>query len=187
MDSKRLFLVTLFLLTGCANNLPVEISTPVEGSPQLAEVLQDLDAYKGKIVRWGGSIASVENKKDETWVELVSRELSRNGRPKDNDRSEGRFLAKVSKFLDPEIYKKGRLVTVYGELAGGQEGVIGEKPYIFLVVKTKKILMWTEYRDPPPTPYYHRYYDPYWGTYWDPYWGLYSRRHFFHRDPRYWY
>ena len=187
MNSKILFLITLLFLTGCASNLPVELTTPIEGSPQVSEVLQNLGAHKGELVRWGGSIASIENKEDETWVEIVSRELNRSGRPKSSDQTDGRFLAKVSKFLDPEIYKKGRLITIYGDLTGSQDGKIGEQSYTFPVVNSQKAYMWAEYRDPLPTHYYHRFYDPYWGTYWDPFWGMHPRRHYLRRDPRYWY
>ena len=181
MNSKRLFLITLLFLTGCASNLPVELTTPIEGSPQVSEVLQNFDAHKGELVRWGGSIASVENKEDETWVEIVSRELNRSGRPKSSDQTDGRFLAKVSQFLDPEIYKKGRLVTIYGELAESQDGKIGERSYTFPVVNSKKAYMWAEYRDLPQHPVHRRYYDPFW----DPYWIYHRRLQHYYGYPRY--
>ena len=184
MDPKKLFLVGVLFLTGCASNLPVEITTPIKGSPQISEVLQNIDVHKSKQVRWGGSIASIENKKDETWLEVVSRDLKRSGRPKSSDETAGRFLVIVSQFLDPEIYTKGRLITVYGELAGSREGKIGEQPYTFPIVNSKTAFMWAEYRDPPPHHYFHRrYYDPFWDPYWDPYW----RRRFYYSDPRFWY
>ena len=184
MDSKRLFVITLLFLTGCASNLPVELTTPIEGSPQVSEVLQNIDAHNGELVRWGGSIASIDNKENETWVEIVSRELNRSGRPKRSDQTSGRFLAKVNDFLDPEIYKNGRLVTIYGELAGGQDGKIGEQSYTFPVVNSKKAYMWSEYRDPLSAPYYRRpYYDPFY----DPYWDLHYRHRYFYGHPHYWY
>ena len=181
MSLKRLLLITVLFLTGCASNLPVELTTPIEGSPQVSEVLQNFDVHKGELVRWGGSIASVENKEDETWVEIVSRDLNRSGRPKSSDQTDGRFLAKVSEFLDPEIYKKGRLVTVYGELAGSQDGKIGEQTYTFPVVNSKKAYMWAEYRDPPPHHIHRRYYDPFW----DPYWIYHRRLNYYYGIPRY--
>ena len=192
MKNNNLCLIILLMIfgfiSGCASNLPLEITKPIEGSPQISEVLQNSEAHKSEQVRWGGSIASIENKKDETWVEVVSRELKRSGRPKSSDETTGRFLVKVSQFLDPEIYKKGRLITVYGELAASQDGKIGEQPYSFPVVISKKAYLWAEYRDPPPYPYSRRhYYNPFWDPYWDPYWNLHrGHRHYYH-VPRYWY
>jgi len=185
MFVKRGLLISILsvsgFISGCASHLPQEITRPVEGSPMISEVTGNVDQYKGQAVRWGGSIVSIENKKDETWVEVVARDLGRNGRPIKSDQTEGRFLAKINQFLDPEIYSKGRLITVYGELTGAQEGMIGEKPYTFPVVKSKSAYLWAEYRDPPP--YYYRpyFYDPYW----DPYWDLRWRRHLYY--PGYWY
>lgn len=189
MTTKNLLLITAVLLTGlisgCASNLPVEITTPITGSPLISEVLQATEIYQGKSVRWGGSIASIENKKDETWIEIVSRELNRNGRPKKSvNKTAGRFLAKVDQFLDPEIYIKGRLITIVGELAGSQGGKIGDQPYKFPIVHSKTAYLWTEYPDPPRYPHYGRpYYDPYW----DPYWSRHWHHRFFYRDPYFWY
>ncbi len=189
---NNLFLINLLVIagfiSGCASNLPLEITTPIENSLRIPEVLENSDAYKSELVRWGGSIVSIENRKDETWVEIVSRELGRNGRPKSNDHTDGRFLAKINEFLDPEIYKKGRLLTVYGELAGSRDGKVGEKPYSFPVVNSKKAYMWAEFREPLPYPYIHSpYYDPFRDPYWDPYWNHHRRLQYYYGHPRYWY
>jgi outer membrane lipoprotein len=176
-------LIAAWFISGCASKLPQEITTHVEGSPNISDVSENSDKYKGQFVRWGGSIASIEKKEDETWLEVVSRELERHGRPENSDQSAGRFLARVNQFLDPEIYSRGRLITIYGELVGTRDGKIGDKPYKFPVVKSKTAYLWAEYRDLPAYPYYHRpyYYDPFR----DPYWDLRWRRHYYY--PGYWY
>ena len=185
---KRLIPVILLLVSGCASNVPIEVAEPVEGSPQLLEVLQNPEAHKGELIRWGGSIASIENKQNETWVEIVSRKLNRSGRPESSDKTDGRFLAKVNEFLDPEVYNKGRLMTFYGELAASHDGKIGEQPYSFPVVNSKMIYLWPKYHAPPRYPlhyrYYHRsYYDPFWA----PDWGLRGRHRYLQGAPRFWY
>ncbi len=177
MKVKMFWLFALFFLGGCASNLPIEITSPIESSPSLSEARQDIESHQGKLVRWGGSIAAVENKNDETWLEVVSRKLNSNGKPQKSDQTEGRFLLKVSQFLEPEVYSKGRLITVYGSIIGEQEGNIGEQPYRFPVVQSEKAYLWVEYKEPEPYPFYRRsYYDPFW----DPYWDLHWRRHFFY-------
>ncbi len=180
MMNSRILLVLFGLLSGCASNLPKEISTPPDNNPTVEEILQDTEPYLGTFLRWGGSIASVENRKDETWLEIVARALDSRGRPEKSDQSPGRFLARVDQFLDPEIYRKGRLVTVYGVLEGIKEGKIGEQPYSFPVVRAKTVYLWAEYREPPPLP---RYYWPYYDPFWDPFW---PHRYYWYRDPRFW-
>ncbi|MFK8067433.1 MAG: Slp family lipoprotein [Gammaproteobacteria bacterium] len=186
---KGLLLIVLSLVSACASNLPVEIETAIQDSPALEDVLQKPQAYIGRQIRWGGSIASIKNKDNETWIEIVARELSGRGRPIDGDKTSGRFIAKVSQFLDPEIYSKGRLVTIYGELAGSQDGKIGDQSYVFPLVNSKTAYLWTEYRDPPQNSYFHSpyyrggYYDPIWDPYWDlRWWGRY-----YYGDPRFGY
>ena len=58
-------------------------------------------------MRWGGTIASVNNRDDDTTeLQIVSRPLDRRGRPRHVDVSEGRFVAEVDGFLDPEIVRR---------------------------------------------------------------------------------
>ena len=62
----------LLTLAGCASQ-PSPIATEPAGNVPIAEVRANPDAYVGKQVRWGGAIASVETKANQTWVEIVGR------------------------------------------------------------------------------------------------------------------
>jgi outer membrane lipoprotein len=154
------------LLAGCASPVPKVIREPLPGEIGVAQARADLDAHIGKRVRWGGSIVKVENRPKETVIELVSRPLGDRGRPRDTDRSGGRFLASFQGFLDPAIYAKGRELTVVGTLADSVSGAIGEHPYRFPLVRVESFYLWEPL--PPPYPYY---YDPFWyDPFWDPFW-----------------
>lgn len=48
----------------------------------------------------------------ETVMKVRQTELDIEKRPQTLDRSAGRFLVKSAGFLDPEIYKEGREITV---------------------------------------------------------------------------
>lgn len=161
----RLLIVLLFL-GGCATTTaPDAIREPPPGDPSLSEVGGNVDAYIGKRVRWGGMIAGVENRPDETWLEIVAQPLDRSGRPRGDGRSLGRFIAKVEGFLDPAVYAKGRQVTVAGTVAGALTRPIGEYPYTYVVVEADAVELWpaeverTYYRRDP---FYDPFYDPLW-------------------------
>jgi outer membrane lipoprotein len=156
----------LFLaLVGCASNVPRPIrEAPSENIP-LAQALQNPEKLRAVAVRWGGVITSVENRRDETWIEIVERPLDADGTPRNTDQSAGRFLARVDGFLDPAIFAPKRLVTIAGSLDGNNTRTIGEHPYTYPVVHVEHIYLW-----PIPSRAAHYYRSPYWYDPWYP-WG----------------
>lgn len=126
---------------------------------QLPELqgLADVDsANDEQRVRWGGSIASVTNNPDgSTLLEIVSRPLYRGGRPMHDDRSDGRFLALVDDFLDPEIVTVGRDMTVLGRLSGKIAGKVGETDYTFPVLAIDDYQFWKPVITVAPGHYSH--------------------------------
>ena len=166
------------LLYGCTSNVPEAIRTAPPRDVAVAEARADPEALSGSEVRWGGVIAAVENARDETRIEVVSRPLDRAGRPESGDRSAGRFLARFQGFLDPAVYAAGRELTVRGTLDGVVSRPIGEFPYRFPVVDVYSHRLWQPL--PEPGPYMH---DPFWYRPWysDP-WYPYP----WYRDPFWW-
>lgn len=139
--STSLLLLTSLFIAGCANIPPV-IRYPPPADPDLRQVLGNIGAYEGKSVRWGGSIVATTNKPDATWIEVVGHRLNSYGAPIELDRSSGRFMIRVRRFLDPAVYASGRAVTVAGTIDGQSRGSIGEKPYVFPIVKPLEIYLW---------------------------------------------
>lgn len=98
----------------------------------------------GKNARWGGRIASVENKKDVSEIEIVFFPESSSGKPRIGKESGGRFKAIVSGFIDPLVFEQGRLITVVGEVGEAQNGIIGEQDYIYPTVNAIGYHMWKQ-------------------------------------------
>lgn len=111
---KSLLLIVAAALLGACASSPTIFNQPMPNAPDLKQVNQDIDKYKGSRVRWGGVIASLKNQQDETWIELVQYRLDRRGRPIDGD-SHGRFFVKIAGFLEPREYAIGREMTVVGK------------------------------------------------------------------------
>lgn len=158
-------LVPLMSIGGCTT-VPEPIRKAPPGDVQPGEVRAAPQQYLGATVRWGGDIVKVHNRQSETLIEIVGRRLDSQGRPRAEDQSLGRFLAKVTGFLDPAIYAAGREVTVRGQLEGTIEQPIGEFPYRYPVVRAEHVQLWPTRPQPPPYPYY----DPFWYDPWYP-WG----------------
>jgi outer membrane lipoprotein len=127
----------------------------------------------GQRVRWGGEIINVEPRADATCFEVLSRELYSDARPSNHhDHSDGRFVACSKGFFDPEVYAKGRDLTVTGSLNGTEQHKVGEYNYTFPQVSADQVYLWPE-RNYYPGGYYGwgPYYDPFWGPYWGGAWG----------------
>jgi outer membrane lipoprotein len=176
MRKRWLFLGTLSLLSACASNIPEAIRSAPPSDVRAAEVQRAPETYRGTLVRWGGSIVAVRNLKNETRIEVVSRRLDGTGRPLAEDRSDGRFIASVSGFLDPAVYSNGRDITVTGRVEGAVEQQIGEFAYTYPLVQSETIYLWEAL--PPPGRY--RDYDPFWHDpfypWGYPYWPYYRPR-----------
>lgn len=162
MRSVPAVLVLVGMLTGCATGVPPAIRARPAPDLSLTTVREQPSAHEGARVRWGGTIAAVENRADETWVEVVARELDRYGRPRVTDRSEGRFLARLAGFLDPAVYAVDRELTVAGVVTGETTRTIGQFSYRYPIIKADAAQLWE--RLPQRGDYY--YYDPFWPYPW---------------------
>ena len=170
----------LFLLGGCASQIPVVIKLPPQPDIGLAEVKRDIAPYQDQYVRWGGQIISVENRTDSSLVEILANPLKSHGRPAPDNAYKGRFIARIGGFLDPEHYKKGRKLTVYGKIEDMINGQIDQHPYDYPLVNAGAYYLWPEhryYRSHYPF-YPYPYYGPYHGPYYRPYFGFYPPQHY---------
>lgn len=158
--------------SGCAHVISEDVRNQVDEGITFRQVFQNPDAYKGKVVVWGGAIIKMTHQKDGTLVEILQKPLEMDDQPADSDRSGGRFLAFYKGFLDDAVYAKGRRITVAAEVVGSRKMPLGEIEYTYPFVTIKEIHLWPErIREPyPPYWYYPGWYDPWWYPWYGP-WG----------------
>jgi len=162
-------LLVVVLLYGCAT-VPEDLTPIPEAQPDVAQVRADPEAAVGTRVVWGGVVATIANRADATHLEIVARPLGRDQRPRPGEPSPGRFRAVYPDFLDPEVYTRGREVTVRGVVVGVVEGMIDEYTYTFPEVEAEVVHLWP----PPPREPQVIYRDPFWDPWWPHYrqpWG----------------
>jgi len=165
--------VLVIFISGCASTIPKEIREAPLNNPMVAEVRTNAELFIGSRVRWGGTIASVVNLPNETWIEIVARDLGQYGKPVHNDHSAGRFIASVDGFLEPIVYAKGRSITVVGVVEKEIIRKISEFDYKFPLVRVNNFKLWEKYQEYPYyRPYWH--YDPWYPNFYPyryyPYW-----------------
>jgi len=155
-------LISSLWFQGCAP-ISKELRARADQTLTFQQVFDNPEAYKGKMVIWGGEIIRTLNQKDKTTlIEVLQRPLGWREEPKRTDDSGGRFLVLTESFLDPHIYRRGRAITVAGEILGEKIRSLGEVEYRYPLLLSKQIHLWWEYYRRYPSPYFPEY--P-WGDY----------------------
>jgi outer membrane lipoprotein len=169
IKTTRLFLLfpLVMMLSSCAHVISKDLRGHSDLSLTVGQVSQNPSGYKGKSVVWGGEVIETTNQKDgTTLIEVFQRPLGWRGEPRETLASEGRFLVLSEKYLDPYVFRRGRRITVAGEIQGEKIKPLGEMEYRYPLLLSKQIHLWEEYYY-GSYPYY--YYYPWW--YYNPWWG----------------
>lgn len=162
-------LVSALWLNGCADGpFPREISDLARQQPAFASLKANPDDFKNVTVILGGTIIQTTNFKDHSDVEILQKPLDGNYQPQAMDTADGRFLARCREFLDPEIYKAGRDISVAGTVEGKVERPVGEVSYAYPLINCQKLQLWYGRRDDYdyPAPYWYGPYGGYGGYGW---------------------
>jgi outer membrane lipoprotein len=134
----------------------------------------------GTSVRWGGVILDARPSQRQTCFEILSRELGSSARPRVQDVTQGRFVACTGGFQDPEVFTRGREMTLTGRIQGIEQRKVGEFDYRLPRVAAEFVTMWPirpdvvqhDFNGPGWGPYWGPgWWGPGWGPYWGPHWG----------------
>ncbi|NVK25413.1 MAG: Slp family lipoprotein [Gammaproteobacteria bacterium] len=172
----RLFFCLAFVLSLSACVSYPDVVTVPEGTNLVEfETVNQVDSNKiGATARWSGVIAKVDNQKQSTNIDVLYYPAQIGGRPETSDEPTGRFRVKVNKFLDPEIYKKGKQITALGTLKEKETAKIGEYEYEYPTIDQAKVYLWPKSKPMPRLEYYYGWYGMYPRWYWHG-----GRRHIF--------
>jgi outer membrane lipoprotein len=178
----RPFVLVFFMVAVSACSYPISQHYREEAKKNLTfpEVLKDPAAYTGAVVLWGGVIIKTIPLAEGSEIFVLQTPLDHTERPEADMQSQGRFIAKSPSFLDPEIYKNGKRITLAGEIIGKETLPLDKSKYTYPVVAIKELHLWKNRQVYTyPYPYYDWYYGPGWGWRWGwygpgpywPYWG----------------
>jgi outer membrane lipoprotein len=174
---KRLLRTTgLVILTGFLASACTTIPEQLKGeyTPLIPENSSEKDLQTP--VRWGGVILETRPEDNFTCFEILSKQLEKSMRPGTADQSHGRFIACKPGFYDPEVFEKGREVTVTGKLIHMDVRKIVDYDYHFPVVDIEFMSLWPERRERIHYDYYGMYRPYYWHY---PHYGRFYRYPYF--------
>ena len=137
-------LLLMVLFSGCSP-ISKELRNRADQRLTFQQVSQNPEAYKGKIVIWGGEIIETIVQKDgTTLIVVLQRPLDRKKEPKIQS-SEGRFVILVEGIVEPYTFRRGRRITTGGEILGKKVMRLGEFEYPYALLRSKQLHLWEEY------------------------------------------
>ena len=136
------FLLFLLALLGCFAVFPKETLRECDVDVSLPQLTLHPERYKGRKVLLGGVILATRHLKGETVIEVLQKPFNWRNAPRNVDQSEGRFLVVSAGFLDGAIYRRGRMITVVGEVLGIRSQILGEIAYRYPLISMDKLVLW---------------------------------------------
>ena len=154
--------LTGLLSLGACSTVPNALSGKFASvTPQQAQTGQD----KGYAVRWGGLIVDTKPGKTQTCFRVMGTLLGSNGEPLAASQSnlQGRFLACAKGFYDPQLYSRGRRITLVGTINDLQHEKVGNYEYPYPRLEANVVYLWPREPVRPQTNVY--YMNGWWGPY----------------------
>ncbi len=153
------------MITGCGSIISKTVVEQVDRGVTLVQAQHNPEQYAGKKVLWGGVIIGTHNLEKTSEIEVLETGLDYNDQPDFNEAaSKGRFLIESERYLDANVYKEGKGITVAGRFDGVVTRRIDKMSYNYPVVKPIEMKL----SDKIPQDFGN--YPPAWAyPYWDPY------------------
>jgi outer membrane lipoprotein len=151
------FFVLVVAVLACAAGCTPPISRPslnlVDPSVSFADLRQNPESYRGRILLLGGAIAAVRALPGGgSDLEMVQFSTDKVGRITATNTSGGRFIARDGVFRDPAIYRAGRLMTLVGKVEGARRGRLGDVDYLYPELTVVELHLWPEDERPGASP-----------------------------------
>jgi outer membrane lipoprotein len=156
--NKLLFLVlpVAILVSGCAHVISPQSLALADRSITFSMLQENPDAYRGKYVLLGGTVAEMTQTGEGIQLEVKQYDLDSRETPDITAGPGGRFLALTSVSPDATACKPGALVSMVGEVRGKKVQPLKGEDYTYplIAIKELKII-------PPPDENTFRTWVPY--------------------------
>ena len=145
--------LALCALAGCSQHvISQEALLLTDQTVPFAAVRENPAAHVGRHLLLGGAVARISNTPAGAELEVVQFPLGSSDRPDEKKGSEGRFLARSREFLDPLIYKPGRMVTLVGKVTGEVTRPLDGVDYRYPILEVREIHVWRPEDPYAPSP-----------------------------------
>ncbi len=136
--------LVLYGCMACGSVFAPDVRSQIDPTLSYAELAASPSSHAGRVILLAGTIVETINLENSTRITLLQYPAGRRHRPRTNQPSGGRFLILVPGYLETEIYRPKRAVSVIGEVGGREELPLGQTTYAYPVLTPKEIHLWPE-------------------------------------------
>jgi len=132
---------TLFI-TSCTPIISEQSRKLVNTDASFKTIKEAPENYVGKNTILGGRIASIRNSTAGAELEIVQFDLTSQDYPEETFLSYGRFLATYGSYMEPIIFRRGMLITLFGEVTGKKTSRLDDMDYTYPVISMREWYLW---------------------------------------------
>jgi outer membrane lipoprotein len=134
-----LVLPAVLFVTGCAHQISEKSLALADRTVSFSKLRENPDAYRGKLVILGGTVADVAYLQEGTQLEVIQFEVDDRETPDTTSVSGGRFLAVTPDKVQIPACRPGALVSLAGEVAGRKVQPLKGQEYSYPVIIIKEL------------------------------------------------
>jgi outer membrane lipoprotein len=131
-------------LAACAAGISQQARNLVTYQGSFIDLQHRPTRYIGQTAHLGGKIIETMSDGRMSEVSVLQLPLDWQGRPVDDNRSDGRFIIRSRDFLDPEVFRPGSLLSVVGQVMGSDVRPVGGFSYRYPVILPVEIKHWAD-------------------------------------------
>ena len=145
MKSTLAIFICALLLMSCSV-ISKQVRKEAVPAPSFAALVKDIEQYRDQTTIVGGSVLKVDSQTSGTVITALQVPLKSGDKPGSKDQSDGRLIISTPQFLDPEVYTKGRKITVAGKIIGSSRDEAGTAPIPYLKLEAIELYLWPQYQ-----------------------------------------
>jgi outer membrane lipoprotein len=140
---------SLLACVACGSVISREARSLVNPAVSYAQIAANPAAHVGTTVLVAGTIIEAINLQEGTRLEILQFPTGAGDRPLTTATPGGRFLVLAPDYLETAIYRKGRAITLVGEVQGQRDLPLGETTYHYPLLLPRELYLWSEGYDTP--------------------------------------
>ena len=154
--------------TGCIAVLSPQVHQQADRTLTFGQLSAIPEASIGRTVMLGGEIVRIWNVPGVTVLDVLQRPLDAEDQPILTQPSEGRFIVRCDRYLNPLTYAAGRMVTVARRILGTHPETVEERDTVYPLLACVEIYLWPQatLSEVYPSIWLWRDWDPWYGDPW---------------------